>query len=596
MDSGPRGGALPGAGGSDDARLDRGEKRIAFSLGGFSSLRENLVELGILSVFMNILGLALPLALLQVYDRIVPNAALDTLALLIIGVLTAVVLEVLIRVGRAITTNWIGAQFEHRASVGAYEKLLGADLVDYEGAGSGVHVERMSSIRVLREYYGGQAVQVLFDLPFVLLFVIMVGVIGGQLAIVVSILLVAFCAAALLGGAQLHNAIRGHMLSNERRLNFTIEVLSGIHTVKALAMENLMLRRYERLQETCSYSDHDVVLFTNANLALGQLFSQLTMVAVVSYGAVLVMDAELTVGGLAACTLLAGRALQPLQRAVQLWTRFQAMRLARERLDKVFDIGDEAPDGLPQLEDATGAIALQDVSLRFKPDQPPVLENLNLDVKAGECIGISGDNSSGKSSLLLMMAGVIPATTGVVRLDGHDISQYEPRSVRRFISYLPQDGEVFQGTLMENITMFRPDMEDRAMEAAELLGLDEVVAGLPHGYETMVGSGATQALPRGITQRLAIARALVNPFRLVLFDEANGGVDGSGDLHIRRTIETLKGRRTIILVTPRPSLLKLADRVFRLENRTLVPQAPQPQMAPSSKAAAVQPNMDQGLA
>jgi len=437
-----------------------------------------MFDLVLASVFINVLSLALPL--LQVYDRIIPNDSRSTLVLLIAGVGTALVLEVLLRIGRAYVSGWMGARFEHMAGCAVVERLLNSAINDFERDGTGVHLERLNALAMLKEFYSGQAILVLCDLPFAVIFLGVIAYLADELVLVPVVLIVLFAITALITGRLLRNALAARMTADDRRFNFIIEVLGGIHTVKSMAMENQMLRRYERLQETCAGTDLNVAFRSSSAVTVGTLFSQLTLFAVVGVGATMVIDGLLTIGGLAACTMLAGRSMQPMQRAVGIWTRFQTIRLARDRLRKIFETPLEAEPGLPKLPDVQGEIAVAGVTFRYRDDLAPILDNVSMQVMPGEAVGVCGGNASGKSTLLYMLMGAMRPEEGTVSIDGNDLSEYDPASLKGQIAYLPQHGVLFNGTIMENITMFRGDrglpplsgprskLEFGAVELAEL--------------------------------------------------------------------------------------------------------------------------------
>lgn len=557
----------------------RSSERNRSELGSIAYTPGGIFDLILASVFINILALAMPLTLLQVYDRIIPNTAEGTLVMLIIGVGIALILEACLRQGRSYVSGWMGARFEHLAAVHAVERLLNVSIVDYERQGSGVHLERFNALGPLKEFYAGQAILALCDLPFAVLFLGAMYYLAGHLVLVPIALIIAFSVTALLVGRKLKNALENRMLADDRRYSFIIEVLGGIHTVKGLAMEEQMIRRYERLQETCASADYNVALHSATASSTGALFSQLVLFCVVGYGAMFVIDGVLTVGGLAACTMLAGRSMQPLQKAVGIWTRFQSIQLALDRVRELFEMEEEKPAGLPMLPPVRGEMSIEGMTFSYGKDKdgddiPPLFDNINIDVESGETIGITGDGSSGKTTLLYIMMGVLAPSRGQIKIDGLDLADYDPSSIRRQIAYLPQEGVLFNGTILENVTMFREEKIDDALDVSRLLGLDNVVAHMPHGYETTVGDGAGDKLPKGIKQRIAIARALVDKPRMLLFDEANAAMDAAGDSTLRNLLERLKGRVTLILVTPRPSMLSLADRIFDIENSQLVERVP----------------------
>lgn len=560
-----------------DTATTGGKTRTAFRLSSLSTLKSNAFDLAVASLFLNILGLAMPMSLLQVYDRILPNKSTGTMILLLLSVLGALALESLLNFGRSWVTGWVGARFEHKASCEALRCLTMTGIDNFETEGAGVHLERMNSLATVREFYAGQALLTILDLPFALLYLGLVALMGGYLVLVPVFLLAAFGFAAMKVGHSLRGAIQKRISADDRRFNFIIEVLGGIHSVKAMSMEAQMVRRYERLQESCAESYHGVALKSANALGVSSFFSQMTTITVAAFGSLVVMDGNMTTGGLAACSLLAGRAMAPLQKALGVWTRFQTFLLARERLEEIFKLPAEAAGNLPKMESIRGRLELEGVSFRFGDKAPDIISDASISIQEGECIAILGGNGSGKTTLLTLMQGAIRPKTGRVLIDGLDVTQYDPQSVRDKIAYLPQMGVLFQGTILQNITMFRPELEDVAVETAALLGLDEVVATMPMGFDSSVGDGAYDSLPRGIKQRIAIARALVNNPRIVLFDEANTAVDGAGDNFLRVWLERAKGKRTLVLVTHRPSLVKLADRVFDLDRGRLTPRPHQEQ-------------------
>ncbi len=539
-------------------------------LGKNAKIPFGMLDILAASFFINLLSLAMPLSLLQIYDRILPNNSLNTLALLVLGIAVALLMEAVLRIGRSYLSGWVGARFEHMAGCAALERILSSSINDFEKDGSGVHLERISSLGTLKEFYAGQALMTLFDLPFAFIFLALISYLAGNLVFVPIILIAAFALNAWSVGNKLRAAISERMVADERRFNFIIEVLTGIHTLKSMAMETQMLRRYERLQETCARTDFDVTRFSSSAMNLGALYSQLTMFAVVGAGSTFVIDGQLTVGGLAACTMLSGRSMQPLQRAVGIWARFQSVQLARAKLKEIFGMQSETEGGLPAIgQNFQGGIELKNIGLQFENNEQPLFNNVNLKIQPGEIIGISGGNASGKSSLLYLMMGAMRSTEGEVLIDGQNINELDPNSVRRQIAYLPQHGVLFNGTILENLTMFKPDLEEKALRIARLLGLDDVVARMPLGYDTTVGNGAYDSLPRGIKQRIAIARALMTDPLVLLFDEANAAMDSAGDKVLTEFLEQARGKRTLVLVSHRPSLLRMADKVYDLADGVL---------------------------
>lgn len=544
-----------------------------------------LIDMAAATVFINILGLALPLSLLQIFDRVIPARDDATLVWMVTGVGCALVLEALLRVGRSYVGGWMGARFEHLTSCNTMERLLRANITDFEKRGAGAYLERLNGLGALREFYSGPVAGAVFDLPFVILYLGVIAYLAGPLVLVPVVLIVLFAATAMTLG-KLRNVLESRMLADDRRFGFIIEILGGIHTVKGLGLEEQMLRRYERLQESSTDADYQVARHKGAALGLGALISGLAVFGVAGFGAVQVIDGTLTVGGLLASIVLAGRALNPLEDVAGFWTRFQDTRLVRDRLGELLTLPGEKPTGLIELPPIQGALNFQDLSFSYGKgkdgeDLPPVFKNVNLRIEPGQTVGVVGASASGKTTLLYLMMGVLKPTHGTARVDGYDLRECDPTNVRHQVAYLPQEAVIFKGTVLENLTMFRDDRANDALDIAKLLGLDNAVAGFPQGYDTPVGEGVDDKLPRGTRQRIAIARALADKPRVLLFDEANSFIDGAGDALLRDLLVRLKGKVTLVMVTQRPSMLRLADRILEIRGDELFEHDLQQQPAES---------------
>ena len=528
------------------------------------------------TVLINILSLALPLALLQVYDRIIPNDSVSTLGLLVVGVGIALLLEAALQVARAISASWSAAKFEHIVGCQAMERLLRSDIGAFERRGAGAYVEDMNALSALKDFYSGQALRAVLDLPFAALFIGLIAYLAGPLVLVTLGMLLAFLLVAAWLGWHLRRVLRDRMEADDRRFNFIIEVLSGIHTVKALAMEPQMQRRYERLQETSSQANYRVTA-SNAHAAnAGGIFAYTTLFAVAGSGSLLVLDGSLSVGGLAACTMLSSRALQPVQRAMGVWTRFQSVTLARQRLRNVLHLLQDASTGSEKV-DILGDEALELHGVGVSIDgEAPLFADIDLRLEPGRAIALCGGEDSGIGMLMDVIAGAQAPTQGMVTLGGRDLREFDSDRLARDVAYLSQHGVLFKGTILENLTMFRQENAATALQLARELGLDDIVARKPHGYNTMIGNSADDMLPRGIKQRISIIRALSSKPHVILFDEANTAIDSDGDQRVRQLLARLKGECALVLVSHRPSLLGLADTVYDLEGGRLRPREDRP--------------------
>ncbi len=517
------------------------------------------------STALNILATALPVFTLQVYDRVIPNAASDTLAMLVALLGAVLVVEGLMRATRNALAGWAGARYEHAAGCAAIRHLVEGDFTAVQKDSPGTHLERLSAIDRLREFYANQGATIFVDLPFAAIFAGLIWIVGGPLVWVTLAVFGAFALAALAVGGALRRAIVARARTDDRRTSFMIEVLTGITTVKALTMERQMSRRYERLMDNAAVDMHAVTSLSSFSQTLGTFFSNLAVVAVLAYGADLVLAGEMTVGQLACCSLLAGRTLQPLMRAMGIWTNFQSIRIARERLHAIdelpFEPGHEHSGG-PKVD--RGEIELREVDFAY-PGGKEVLRGANLKIAAGEAVAIVAANGSGRSTLLSLIAGLVRPRRGAILYDGIALGANHPRPTPAEVGFLPRQGTVFHGSLIDNLTMFRRGRAvDVALDLSARLGLDRYVAAQPKGYETEIGESET--LPGGVRQRIAIVRALADEPRIVLFDEGNNGLDHESNEKLLALLRDLKGRATLVLVSYQPSVMRIADRVLELRD------------------------------
>lgn len=535
----------------------------------------NLSEVLVSTVVINILALAMPLALLQVYDRIIPNQTFGTMTVLIAGVGLAVLLEILLRYGRSYLLGAAASNYEYQAGCDAFDHLLDADLAAYEQIGSGAIVERFDALQTAKEFYSGQAVLTLCDLPFAIIYVLLIWYIGGPVVYVPLLLIAIYLAIVSFSSGALAQAVRAHLQTEETRIGFLLRVLNGWRSIKSMALEKGICRRFEKLQLEKTEKAVKVDKLSATLVDQGNIFSQISTVGVVTVGAFAVMDGMLTTGGLAACTLLAGRALGPFTGIAGFWVRLQSVRAARERVASIFDLPSDRSGTGRRSQDVelTGSMRLSGLKFQSSSDQRVIFHDLELEIPAGSAIGITGPNGSGKSLLLTLMAGLASPTAGSVTLDGLSIENISREALRRQVVLLPQREVLFRGTIMENLTTFRPELERRAMLVAEALGIAEPISRMARGFRTQTGEGTAQLLSRSLIQQIAIARALVVPPKIILFDEANSAVDGAGDQYVKDAFRRLKGQCTLIIVSHRPSLLRVADQVYSLADGQLDPDA-----------------------
>ena len=554
--------------------LDRVTKASGWygALSAIPGYFNSAIDLIAASAAINVLSLAVPLALMQVYDRIIPAKSEDTLIWLVTGAGIALILEGAIRGCRGVVSGWIGSRFEHLVGCEAVDRVLKCRIDEFEKFGLGVHLDRLNAVGTLRGFYGGQVFQAMLDLPFAALFLAAIWMLAGSLVLVPLGALGLFALTVLVAKYRFEASRRQQVTLNDRRFNFVIELLTGIHLLKAQSMEEQMLRRHERLQASSAEANMDVSRWGSLPSSLGSGFSQIAVFGIVGMGGLAVINGDLTMGGLAACTLLAGRSVQPVQSVANFWLRFSNAEIARSQLAELVKMERETEKGTPPLpEDIIGSIEFQNVSFRYREDRPLVLEDVSLEIKARTTVGFLAASSSGTTTLSYLILGALRPTSGRVFIDDFGLDKWDRSNLAGRIEYVAQNATVFSGSILDNISMFRHDKAGLALDVAEMLELDDMVALLPQGYETRVDAQSANFMPSGLIQRICIARALVERPRIIVFDKTGGSMDIESENVFERLLNRLHGVCTVIIISNNHRMLAAADTIYELSDAFLLP-------------------------
>lgn len=524
-----------------------------------------------IALMMNLLSLAVPILMLQVYDRIIPHQALGTLTMLVAGVAAAVVIEAWLRGARSWLTGWSAASVEHASTCAALEHFCRVDLSAFETDGPGAHMQRLGAASRLREFYSGQALAALVDLPFTIVFLLMIAYLGGWLVLAPLSVLLAFTLIAHHAGDMLKARLEDRNRNDDRKSSYIISVLSGIHTVKALGMELQMLRRFEAYQGKTTQASYRVAEASGLATTLSAAFTQLTQISTAIAGCLMVLHGQLSMGGLSACTLLAGRTLPPIQRVMGTWLRLQDFTVARGHIQSLFAQPEQERAEI-ELPVPDGMVRLDSVSFNYAHGTP-LLEDITLEVEPGEVIAIGGGKGAGKSTLLQLIAGTLTPQRGTVRISGVNPGHYSLSTLSSHIGYLPQQGTIFKGTILQNMTGFQESEEIVAIakHIGRELGIDKVIDLLPRGYDTMLTGNAADPVPPGIKQRIALVRVLRNLPAILLFDDADRALDKEGYNRLFKMMGRFRGQYTILIVSQDQNLLSFANRSFYLQNGRLTP-------------------------
>ncbi|MBL4757386.1 MAG: ATP-binding cassette domain-containing protein, partial [Rhizobiales bacterium] len=480
------------------------------------------------SVVINFLALALPIVLMQIYDRVIPNQNQATLLVLALGLFAAVLIEMIMRVARARLMSYSGTRYELATTYALHRQFLFADINEIERSPVGVHVDRLNSVDRIREFRGGEAACAILDLPFSILFLAVVAWIAPAIAIALALMmLVAISASRRLTKASEELASQRADVES-RRHSFLIEVLTRIETIKSIGIGGFMERRYERLMKSSAILTGAHTATSNTAQGLMGATSQITPVLVGAVGAILVSANSITVGAMAAVILLSGRAVQPIMRLEALVTGNLNTKRLESDVKSILDIP-VARRGDAHL-DSIETLSLNDVAYIETTNGGHLLNENNIEIRRGEIIGILGANGSGKSAIISLMAGQMSPDLGKVLINGRNILDFPPSLVASHIALLSQRPTLLEGTILENMTRFRPALyTEEAVEIATALGMDDYFSSHPKGLTLNIRRGVNLGLPSSIIERVSLVAALLGKPSLILFDEANSAQDRESD-------------------------------------------------------------------
>ncbi|MEO9458006.1 MAG: ABC transporter transmembrane domain-containing protein [Lentilitoribacter sp.] len=526
----------------------------------------------VISLIANLLGLAMPLAIFQVYDRILPNQAGATLFWLITGLLAAVILDTILRSLRSYILGWAALKNGHRAQQLAMNQLLNANPGERATITRSKWLDGLDAIAEYSNFQGSQNRTILIDIPMAFIFLAMVALVGGTLVFVPIVLIIAFGLFSFLQGKEIQSFLDNRSQQDTRQNDFLLETFSNIQTVKNLAVESQLLRRFEMLQKTSTVSSYHAIISTNKLQTQGVVFSNMMMICVVSFGAVRVIGGDMSLAALACCSLLTGRMVQPFARALTLFHEIQNIRLARKRCN-VFDrIANKGLQTNTNAESLTkGAFSIRNLVLPSN-DKNADIEPYNLTATPGEFIGIHCQENAERTEFVSFLNGKFVPESGNVFADGFSSKQWHELGINREIGFVSAKTEIFEGTIIDNLTMFGgANLVESAREASRLIGLEQDIFKLPDGYDTVLSIGSASILSPGFLQRIKIARAIRRQPKIFIFDGANSNMDMRSDKLLADGLLTLKGKMTAVYFSSRPSFLKICDQRLRMQDGHLLP-------------------------
>lgn len=517
------------------------------------------------SFFLNLLAIAVPVFVLQVYDRVIFHAGISTLEGLVIGILVVIGFDFALRKARSRMLQAVALKIDVEISTRVVNKLLALPLRTLEMRPGNYWQLLFRDADVIRNVFSGQTAVLATDLLFGGIFLVMIAIIAWPVFWVLLIVFGLFVALAWHAGRFVDNASDKEKQKVVTRDSLISEIILGRTTVKALALSERMKDEWERRQEDSIVESINRGAQNDLYMYAGQSLTLIATVAMTTVGAIAILSQNLTMGGLIAANMLSNRLLSPMNQLVGTWRTYTAFKQSAQRLVQVFGEAEDLQESPIQMERPQGRITLENVTFRYAPEAAPALEDIKIEFPATGMTAIMGPNGGGKTTLAKVILGLYPPSAGKVFVDGADLTQFARRDLARWMGYVPQDCVLFAGTIRENIAYAKPDATDEEIiRAATAARAHNLIITMPKGYGTPVGEGGGQ-LPGGLRQRIAIARALLNDPPILVMDEPTSSLDRTGEEELRHSLMTLAREKTIILVTHSPPMVHACQNVVIIE-------------------------------
>jgi ATP-binding cassette subfamily C protein LapB len=531
------------------------------------------------ALLINVIALAMPLFSMNVYDRVVPNRAMETLWVLALGVMLLIGVDLTLRLLRGHFIDLASARIDMELSAKIMERVLGVRM-EARPAAVGAFSSNLRSFETVRDFITSASVTAFIDLPFAFIFIFVIAIIAWQLVLPVLLAIVLVVIYAYILQHKMHSLSETTYRAGALRNATLIESLSALETIKTQGAESVMQSKWEKSVAFVSRVNNQMRFLSAAATNGAMEIQQLVNIIVIIAGVYLIGDGKLSMGGLIACTMLASRAVAPLGQMVGLLMQYHNAKVSLTSLDQVMAKPVERPDDAtfvhrPELK---GNIEFRDVEFSYPGSSVAALKGFSCKIVEGEKVVVIGRIGSGKTTLQKLLLGLYQPTGGAVSVDGVDTRQLDPADLRRNIGYVAQDVTLFYGTLRDNIAIGAPYADDAAVvAAAEAAGLTDFVNRHPDGFDMMIGERG-DSLSGGQRQSVAIARAFLMDPPILLLDEPTSSMDFSSEQQFKQKLKLMAAHKTVLIVTHRNSLLDLATRVIVVDDGRIVADGPRDQV------------------
>ena len=551
----------------------------------------NYSHVAVAALIVNILALASPLFVMNVYDRVIPNGAIPSLIALAIGLGIAIGFDFILRIVRSRIIDMTGKQADVVLAANIFEHVMALKM-SQRPQSVGILANQLRDFDSVREFFTSGTVVSVTDLAFAIVFLAVLYLIVGPLAIVPAVMLPLMIIVGLVIQRPLDRAMKRLQAESAARHGVLVEALSGMDTVRATGAEARMQTAWERSIAATARSGEDVHFWASLALTAASTAQQLTTMAIVIWGVFLVMNGDITMGALVAASMLAGRVMAPIAGIAAVITRATQTFTAMKAIDRLMALERERPPGRAYVARRIdeGRVAFENVTFKYPNAPENALDKVSFKIEPGERVGIIGRVGSGKTTVGRLLIGFYEPEEGRVLIDGIDARQYDPADLRAGIGFVMQDTDLFFGKLRDNITIGKTAASDEeVIAAARLAGVESFIAGHPQGYDMPIAEQG-RSLSGGQKQAIGLARVLIRKPKILFLDEPTAHFDTRSENEFLERLKTLASREmTIIVSTHRPSLLGLVDRLLLFERGKLVADGPRDAVLARLRGAAPKP-------
>lgn len=527
----------------------------------------------LLAVFViQILGILTPLMTQVVVDKVLTHRAMNTLYTIAVGIMIVYVYELVIGLCKSYlfvhTTNRIDVILSSRL----FKHLFALPLIYFENRRAGETVARVRELDQIRSFLTGTPLSSMIDVIFIVVYIAVMFFYSTKLTFAVILSIPVFALLSLTVTPMFKKSLDKKFETGAKAQSFLVESINGINTIKSFALEDSFEEKWGELQADYVKAGYNTSIISQTSGAIANFIQQIMDLVILIFGAKAVIDGSMTIGQLVAFRMLSGRVSGPVLRLVQLWQEYQQANLSVERIGDIFNspVENQMTSAISELPQLQGRIRFENVRFRYRADSSDVLHGISFDLKENKIYGVVGRSGSGKSTISKLIQRLYIPQSGKITIDGMDISLIRPQLLRKQIGVVLQENFMFNGTVAENISIHCPNVGiDKIIETAKIAGAHDFIMELEQGYDTVIGEKGI-SLSGGQKQRIAIARAIINNPRILIFDEATSALDYESESIIQNNLRQICEGRTVLIIAHRLSTLASADKIMVIDRGELV--------------------------